>query len=928
MRALSSHFMVPSAPGMAEPAPAQAGPVPEEENMRRLALLAAAALSCAAIASTAFAYPERVEEVWRSPYGSDRASPFDHPFAPSPFDRSFWMIDGATVVHYANDGTLLSRSQALCAPWVLGTDPADGSCWVLQGNKDELLHFGADGVLLSATPGPSHNATLLSSPADGSVWVSDSDRVMHVDASGAVVWTRWAQARALAADPADGSVWMLEDGVIARRASNGSELWHAAGFGAEVRLGEDPRNQSVWIGDETGMLTHFSATGQVLSQTSNPSRAVLDVQVLPSDGSLWAYYSWDLDNPTSYDPAGWCYVVHLDASGAELLRYVSSQLWFTNLRDGCAWISGSGRMSLLSATGELMHEMEPNLPFFAFDPVDSGYWTTGDWDEPPQLSRYQADGVLLWTQLRVEAGWRLWVDPSDGSCWMNESRQFVGSTLVHVSPEGEELERRPLPAPQIPGTTVSPVGFSATDHTWWVRDCSALVHLAEDGTVLWRHDNAFCGVLVGFEISPLDGSLWLASSEFGGNPETHDTYPPCAYVLHLSPDGTVLGEAGYALHFLGCALAADGGFWAVFYDAGGTTKLQRFSPTGEPVAEVPFPAGFYGTGALQVDLSDGSVYVVGLSLDYLAYPGETVFRMAADGTLLWQLDGFYWVSIALVPNDGSLWIADQGYWRGDGTDYSSPYSQVAHLDANGQYLWRGDMFDRPSQLHVNSYDGTVWLHDLGDRQIVHLRATMPPFPDIAADSWAFDAIAACAAAGIVQGYWDGTYRPDLPVTRGQMAVYISRALAGGDEGVQVPSGTAEPTFTDVGADHWAYRYVEYCAGANVVEGYPDGGYHPGEVVNRGQMAVYIARALVTPSGDAGIPDYAHMVIEPPVFVLDVTPYNEWAWCYNHVVYCVVQGVVQGYPDAGSGDAIRYVPGNAVTRDQMAVYIARAFALPL
>jgi hypothetical protein len=193
-----------------------------------------------------------------------------------------------------------------------------------------------------------------------------------------------------------------------------------------------------------------------------------------------------------------------------------------------------------------------------------------------------------------------------------------------------------------------------------------------------------------------------------------------------------------------------------------------------------------------------------------------------------------------------------------------------------------------------------------------------PFTDVATDHWAGDQIAACVAAGIVQGYWDGTYRPTLSVTRDQMAVYMGRAIAGGDEGVQVPTGLAEPSFTDVDEDYWAYRYIEYCAAQNVVQGYWDGSYRPTVEVNRGQMAIYVARAMVAPSGDAGVPAPAagHQSFT------DVSAENEWSWCYQHVEYLAGADIVQGYWDN------TYHPERVVTRDQMAVYVARAFALPM
>jgi hypothetical protein len=44
------------------------------------------------------------------------------------------------------------------------------------------------------------------------------------------------------------------------------------------------------------------------------------------------------------------------------------------------------------------------------------------------------------------------------------------------------------------------------------------------------------------------------------------------------------------------------------------------------------------------------------------------------------------------------------------------------------------------------------------------------------------------------------------------------------------------------------------------------------------------------------------------------------WACKQVEYCVCQRVVKGYDDG------RYRPEVVVTRDQMAVYIARAFDL--
>jgi len=48
--------------------------------------------------------------------------------------------------------------------------------------------------------------------------------------------------------------------------------------------------------------------------------------------------------------------------------------------------------------------------------------------------------------------------------------------------------------------------------------------------------------------------------------------------------------------------------------------------------------------------------------------------------------------------------------------------------------------------------------------------------------------------------------------------------------------------------------------------------------------------------------------------------DAWAWCHKHVEYLAAHEVVHGYEDG------LYHPEIVVTRDQMAVYIARAFGL--
>ena len=185
------------------------------------------------------------------------------------------------------------------------------------------------------------------------------------------------------------------------------------------------------------------------------------------------------------------------------------------------------------------------------------------------------------------------------------------------------------------------------------------------------------------------------------------------------------------------------------------------------------------------------------------------------------------------------------------------------------------------------------------------------FSDVTSSYWAWAQVEACVGAGIVNGYPDGTYHPTDPVTRDQMAVYISRALAGGD--ANVPTGPATARFSDVATSHWAFKYIEYAVSQRIVTGYSDGTYHPEYPVDRGQMAVFMARAIAPLSERPDLASYTPTQVSFP----DVPA---TFWSYKFVEYIKQNQVTSGYPDG------YYHPEYPVTRDQLAVYVARALGL--
>lgn len=96
------------------------------------------------------------------------------------------------------------------------------------------------------------------------------------------------------------------------------------------------------------------------------------------------------------------------------------------------------------------------------------------------------------------------------------------------------------------------------------------------------------------------------------------------------------------------------------------------------------------------------------------------------------------------------------------------------------------------------------------------------------------AIRALAAAGITGGFSDGTFKPNAPVTRGQMATFLVNAL-------DLPASN-RGGFNDI-RGHAHEKSIRALAAAGITGGFSDGRFRPDANVERGQMATFLVKAL-------------------------------------------------------------------------------------
>ncbi|WP_082053102.1 S-layer homology domain-containing protein [Gordoniibacillus kamchatkensis] len=123
------------------------------------------------------------------------------------------------------------------------------------------------------------------------------------------------------------------------------------------------------------------------------------------------------------------------------------------------------------------------------------------------------------------------------------------------------------------------------------------------------------------------------------------------------------------------------------------------------------------------------------------------------------------------------------------------------------------------------------------------------FSDISGH-WAEANIKQAVDAGIVNGYPDGTFKPDRTVTRAEFAVILMNVLKPQGDGAAL-------TFTDkakIGT--WAQKSVAQAVYAGIISGYEDGSFRPDAEITRPEMAVMIASALGQSSGSAATTGFA------------------------------------------------------------------------
>lgn len=228
------------------------------------------------------------------------------------------------------------------------------------------------------------------------------------------------------------------------------------------------------------------------------------------------------------------------------------------------------------------------------------------------------------------------------------------------------------------------------------------------------------------------------------------------------------------------------------------------------------------------------------------------------------------------------------------------------IPSNSPALDQADLLHAPADDILGHFRGPQ--ADLGAYERNYSGA--PTFDDVPYSHWAWKYIEAMYTAGITAGCGTSPriYCPSASVNRAQMAVFLLRGMYGSGYTPPAPTGMI---FTDVPASHWAAAWIEQLYTEGITGGCGGTLFCPEAQVNRAQMAVFLLRAE---HGNGYIPPV------PSGTVFTDVPASHWAAAWIEQLHA--EGIT------GGCDAERYCPASAVTRAQMAVFLAYTFNLPL
>ena len=141
---------------------------------------------------------------------------------------------------------------------------------------------------------------------------------------------------------------------------------------------------------------------------------------------------------------------------------------------------------------------------------------------------------------------------------------------------------------------------------------------------------------------------------------------------------------------------------------------------------------------------------------------------------------------------------------------------------------------RPNAKITRAQVATIFFRLLDEDVRSDYLTTYNTFPDVNADYWANTAISTMASLGVINGRNSGLFDPDAYITRAEFAAICARFDDSNVSGFD--------SFTDT-FGHWAEEEIGRAAALGWIQGYDDGTFRPNQYITRAQAVTMINRVL-------------------------------------------------------------------------------------
>ncbi len=171
----------------------------------------------------------------------------------------------------------------------------------------------------------------------------------------------------------------------------------------------------------------------------------------------------------------------------------------------------------------------------------------------------------------------------------------------------------------------------------------------------------------------------------------------------------------------------------------------------------------------------------------------------------------------------------------------APYLQGIPVDRNPMNI---DGAGCPVQIHTNtSIEATRKYMEPFEYSAMTGAAApiVSAFEDVPDGYWASCDINSLTANNIIAGYPDRTFKPNLPISRAEMATLAVKGLNLNDDVT-----CANNMFSDVSPNHWANKTIAKAVANGLMAGYPNNTFKPNQPISRAEAFSIMAKGINCP----------------------------------------------------------------------------------